>query len=189
MIRSIVGTLALVSGLLCSPASVRAQGDACPQSVKFWLDQCEQGGKKNIICLGGMQNLVRCMITEADVIQWKKNDGSFETTASLAALSNANLLTAICSQLAGPSPKDARDTAEAEYLALMLNLCVGALPLNAQTSKDGIVSEVIDSFENALNTGIDIDQWEKIADKVNQGGVDATRCPDPESVFSSTPPC
>ena len=192
MIRSTRKVLVLISStFLFLPALVLAQGgtNACPQGAKFWQAQCEQGAK-SIVCQAGMENLFRCVITETDVIQWKKNDGSFETTASLAALSNANLLTALCSQLAGPSPKTSRDTAESEYLTLLLNVCSGALPLDTQISKDGDVSSLINSFENALNSNVDLDQWRKIAEKVNKGsGLDAPACPDPESIFRNIPPC
>jgi hypothetical protein len=64
-----------------------------------------------------------------------------------------------CSQLFGPSPKTDRDTAEAEYLTLMLNVCSGALPLG------------------------------KLAEKANKGTLDATKCADPESLFRNIPPC
>jgi hypothetical protein len=140
-----------------------------------------------------MENLWRCVITETDVIQWKKNDGSFETTASLAALSNANLFAALCSQLAGPKPKVARDTAESEYLALMLNVCVGALPFDAQVSAKGFggtIAVAIDAFENALNTNTNVDFWRKTGARINKGTVViASECADPDALFSSVPPC
>jgi hypothetical protein len=140
-----------------------------------------------------MENLWRCVITETDVIQWKKNDGSFETTASLAALSNANLSTALCSQLQGPPEGITRDQVESQYLALMLNVCVGALPLDVQISMKGFTGTVIsavDTIENALNTNSDLDFWKKAAQKINHGnGLNASDCVDPDSLFGSVPPC
>jgi hypothetical protein len=139
-----------------------------------------------------MQNLWRCVITETDVIQWKKNDGSFETTASLAALSNANLFTALCLQLQGPRPMTIRDMAEIQYLGLMLNVCSGALPLNTLISNgfNGTVGAAIDSIEAALNSGNNLDYWKSVADDINNRiGIDAADCPNGDSLFRNVPPC
>jgi hypothetical protein len=140
-----------------------------------------------------MENLWRCVITETDVIQWLKNDGSFETTASLAALSNANLLESLCSQLQGPQEIFTRNLVESQYLALLLNVCVGALPLDVQVSTKGFtgtVASAIDAIEEALNTNSNLDFWRKAAQKINHGNrVDASDCPDPDSLFGNVPPC
>jgi hypothetical protein len=180
--------------LLCSAVPGFGQpSEACPETNSFWQLQCAQDPGSTTVCRAGMENLSRCVITETDVIQWNKNDGSFETTASLAALSNANLFAALCSQLAGPKPKVARDTAESEYLALMLNVCVGALPLDAQVSAKGFggtIAVAIDAFENALNTSTNVDFWSKTGTRINKGNVViASECADPDALFSSVPPC
>ena len=185
--RLLMRTLAVAFGIACLSSQVLAQ-EACPERTRFWEEQCEQG-RKSIVCLEGMHNLFRCVITETDVVQWQKNDGSFETTASLQALSNANLFAALCSQLSGPFHKTARDAAEAEYLALLLNICSGALPLGTPVPGGGNVGGLIDSFENAINTGVAIEEIQKLVERVNKGLVDATRCADPTSLFRGIPPC
>ncbi|HEX7878712.1 MAG TPA: hypothetical protein VF720_04850, partial [Candidatus Eisenbacteria bacterium] len=97
-------------------------GFACPHTIGFWRQQCAQkSGGSTKVCKTGMENLWRCVITETDVISWKKNDGSSETTASLAALGNTALFDALCSQLQGPRPMTIRDMTEIQYLGLMLN--------------------------------------------------------------------
>jgi uncharacterized repeat protein (TIGR01451 family) len=168
-------------------------GFACPHTIGFWRQQCAQKGNGSTkVCLAGMENLWRCVITETDVIQWKKNDGSFETTASLAALSNANLFTALCSQLQGPRPMTLLDMAEIQYLGLMLNVCSGALPLDTEIMNgfDGTVAEAIDAIENAINTGENLDFWKTIADDINNRiGVNAEDCPGGDSLFRNVPPC
>jgi len=194
-IRPFARSLFLILGcLICSALPSFGQpAEACPESSSFWQLQCAQDPRSTTVCRAGMENLSRCVITETDVIQWKNNDGSFATTASLAALSNANLFAALCSQLAGPKPKVARDTAESQYLALMLNVCVGALPLDTQVSAKGFggtTQAAIDAFENALNTNTNVDFWSKTGARINKGAVViASECADPDALFSSVPPC
>lgn len=171
------------------------EGFACPHTIGFWRQQCAQrdnGATK--VCLAGMENLWRCVITETDVIQWKKNDGSFETTASLAALSDANLFTALCSQLQGPRPMTILDMAEIQYLGLMLNVCSGALPLDIvyASGPDGdiTVGAAIDSIENAINTGVNVGYWKTIADNINNRlDLLADDCPEGDDLFRNIPPC
>jgi uncharacterized repeat protein (TIGR01451 family) len=171
----------------------RGEGEACPHTIGFWRQQCAQKGNGSTkICLEGMENLWRCVIEETDVIQWKKNDGSFETTASLAALSDANLFTALCSQLNGPRPMTIRDMTEIQYLGLMLNVCSGALPLDILIANgfNGTVGAAIDSIENALNTGQNLGFWSGIADDINNRiGVEAADCVNGDSLFRNQPGC
>jgi uncharacterized repeat protein (TIGR01451 family) len=168
-------------------------GFACPHTIGFWRQQCAQRGNGSTkVCKAGMENLWRCVITETDVIQWKKNDGSFQTTASLAALSNAGLFDALCSQLQGPRPMTIRDMAELQYLGLMLNVCSGALPLDIQIINgfSGSVQEAIDFIEEALNSGNDIGAAAQLADDINNRiGVLAEDCPEGDDLFRNLPPC
>jgi hypothetical protein len=139
-----------------------------------------------------MENLWRCVITETDVIQWKKNDGSFQTTASLAALNDSGLFDALCSQLDGPRPMTQLDMAEIQYLGLMLNVCSGALPLDIQLMNGftGTVGAAIDSIENAINTGYNLGYWAGIADDINNRiGVLAEDCEEGDDLFRNLPGC
>jgi len=173
--------------------TVNPGGFACPHTIGFWRQQCAQrdnGSTK--VCKTGMENLWRCVITETDVIQWKKNDGSYETTASLAALNNGALFDALCSQLQGPRPMTIRDMTEIQYLGLMLNVCSGALPLNIQIMNgfSGTVQEAIDGIENALNTGENLDYWKTVADDINNRiGVLAEDCEEGDDLFRNLPGC
>ncbi len=170
------------------------EGFACPHTIGFWRQQCAQKGNGSTkVCLDGMRNLWRCVIEETDVVQWKKNDGSYETTASLAALSNANLFTALCSQLQGPRPMTIRDMCEIQYLGLMLNVCAGALPLDvvyAGGSVDMTIGEAIDAIEEALNTGVDLDLWKTVADNINnRQDILARDCPEGDDLFRNVEGC
>ncbi|HET9235577.1 MAG TPA: hypothetical protein VFP10_15755, partial [Candidatus Eisenbacteria bacterium] len=150
-------------------------------------DQC--GGNRTEICLDGMQALSRCVITESNLVQWRRSDGSFETTANLQAMSNADLFAALCEQL--QDRKELQDRAEAEYLALLLNVCVGALNLDLPISKKitGTVEELIYSYEEAINNNSSLDTWQKIVDQVNRGKIEVLECPDPDQIFLHVPPC
>jgi uncharacterized repeat protein (TIGR01451 family) len=170
---------------------VAPEGFACPHTIGFWRQQCAQRGNGSTkVCRTGMENLWRCVITETDVVQWRKNDGSFQSTASLAALSNASLFDALCSQLNGPRPMTIRDMAEIQYLGLMLNVCSGALPLDIQISGFGTVQQAIDYIENALNTGNNISSAAGLADDINNRvGVLAEDCPEGDDLFRNLPGC
>jgi uncharacterized repeat protein (TIGR01451 family) len=172
--------------------TVNPGGEACPHTIGFWRQQCAQRGNGSTkVCKTGMENLWRCVITETDVISWKKNDGSTETTASLAALSNAALFDALCSQLNGPRPMTIRDMAELQYLGLMLNVCSGALPLNIEIAGfDGTVGEAIDVIEAALNSGNGIGDAAELADDINNRiGVLAEDCELGDDLFRNLPGC
>jgi hypothetical protein len=75
----------------------------------------------------------------------------------------------------------------------MLNVCVGALPFDAQVSAKGFggtIAVAIDAFENALNTNTNVDFWRKTGARINKGTVViASECADPDALFSSVPPC
>jgi hypothetical protein len=139
-----------------------------------------------------MENLWRCVITETGVLQWKKNDGTYESTASLRALSNAQLFARLCGQLEGPRPMTIRDMTEIQYLGLMLNVCSGALPLDTPISNsfNGSVADAITNIENALNTNTNLEYWKTVADQINNRvGVNAPACPDDDAIFRNIPPC
>ena len=184
--RFLLMPLLCVLALMSSPALAQVP-EACPQTVLYWADQC--GGNRTQICLDGMQSLSRCVITETDVIQWRRSDGSFETTASLAAMSSADLFAALCEQL--QDRKEPQDRAEAEYIALLLNVCVGALTLDMPISKtmDGTVGKLINTFEEALNNRSNLDTWQKIVEQVNKGKIEVTPCLDPDQIFTHVSPC
>jgi len=166
---------------------------ACPHTIGFWRQQCAQRGNGSTkVCRDGMENLWRCVMDETDVVQWQKNGGGFETTASLAALSDAILFDRLCSQLQGPRPMTGLDMAEIQYLGLMLNVCSGALPLDVEISNtfNGTVAEAIDAIENAINTGVNVGYWKDIADNINNGiGILAVACPDGDDLFRNLPGC
>lgn len=170
-----------------------SSGFACPHTIGFWRQQCAQRGNGSTkICLEGMKDLWRCVISETGVIQWQKNGGGFETTASLAALSDATLFDRLCSQLQGPRPMTSLDMAEVQYLGLMLNVCSGALPLDIEISNifSGTVAEAIDAIENAINTGVDVGYWKDVADNINNRvGVLAAACPGGDDIFRNLPGC
>ena len=185
--RFLLMPLLCVLGFIASSAYGQEVPTACPRSVLYWADQC--GGNRTEICLDGMQSLSRCVITETDVIQWRRSDGSFETTANLVAMSNADLFAAICEQL--QDRKELQDRAEAEYLALLLNVCVGALNLDMPISKKitGTVGELINSYEESLNNDSSLDTWQKIVEQVNKGKIDVLPCTDPDQIFTKVSPC
>jgi len=170
-----------------------SDGFACPHTIGFWRQQCAQRGNGSTkVCLDGMENLWRCVITETDVVQWQKNGGGFESTASLAALSDATLFDRLCSQLQGPRPMTSLDMAEIQYLGLMLNVCSGALPLDIEISNifSGTVAEAIDAIENAINTGENVGYWKDVADNINNRvGVLAEDCPNGDDLFRNLPGC
>src|SRR5262249_37422190 len=150
------------------------------------------GNGSTKVCLLGLQSLWRCVINATDVIQWKKNDGTFETTVALRALSDANLSDRLCSQLQGPRPMTLLDMTEVQYLGMMLNVSSGPLPLNTpiQNGFSGTVGAAIDSIEAALNTGVNLGKWEGVADDINNRiGVIAADCPNGDSLFTHIPPC
>jgi hypothetical protein len=171
----------------------RAGGPACPRTIGFWRQQCAQrlnGSTK--VCLEGMYTLWNCVLGATGVIQWKNNDGSFTTTASLGALTDEQLFEFFCSQLDGPRPMTLLDMAEIQYLGLMLNVCSGALPAGTplDNSFDGTVAAAIDSIENAINTGENLDFWKTVADEINNRiGVLAADCEDGDDLFRNIPPC
>jgi uncharacterized repeat protein (TIGR01451 family) len=159
---------------------VTAGGEACPRTIGFWRQQCAQRGNGSTkICLEGMYDLWRCVIEETGVIQWRTNTGGTETTAQLAALTDAQLFERLCAQLQGPRPMTNLDMAELQYLGLMLNVCSGALPLNTPIDNyfEGTVGEAIEAIENAINTGQNVNFWKDVADQINNRiGVLAADC-------------
>ncbi|MDZ4806517.1 MAG: FlgD immunoglobulin-like domain containing protein [Candidatus Eisenbacteria bacterium] len=168
-------------------------GFACPHTIGFWRQQCAQRGNGSTkVCRDGMDNLWRCVITQTGVIRWLKNDGGYETTASLAALSDATRFDRLCSQLQGPRPMTLSNMIEVQYLGLMLNVCSGALPLDIEISNifTGTVAEAIEAIENAINTGVDIGYWKDVADNINNRiGVLAADCPEGDDLFRNLPGC
>ena len=176
----------LFLGFAMLPISANAQ-EACPRDVYFWADQCE--GYQAEICPDGMQRLARQVMNRSNLQEWKLRDGSFESRATMAAHSDAELLTALCMQL--QDRIETRDRAEAEYLALLLNVSVGAMPLDASISQEieGTISHLVDSFEEALNHNSNLDTWQQIVDHVNRGYIDAPECPDPDRIFRAVSPC
>jgi hypothetical protein len=96
---------------------------------------------------------------------------------------------ALCTQL--QERDDPRDRAEAEYIALLLNVCVGALPLDSQISYTGPegIGELVDAFENDLNRNRNLDTWQQIVEQVNQGHIDAPECTDADQIFRHASPC
>ena len=172
---------------VCQPCA------ACPRTIGFWRQQCDQkqnGSTK--ICPEGMQALWRCVIEATGVTHWTKNDGQLTSTAALALLSNEALFDSLCVELEGPRPMTLRNMAEIQYLALMLNICSGALPQYIEY--DGLVNmtvgEVVAALESAINTGDDLDLWSTVADEINNRiGVLAEDCEDPEGLFTGLPPC
>jgi len=169
------------------------QGFACPHTIGFWRSQCAQRGNGSTkVCRTGMENLWRCVISETGVTRWLKNDGSYETTSTLAGLSNATLFDRLCSQLQGPRAMTTPQMAEVQYLGLMLNVCSGALPLDIEISNgfSGSVAEAIAGIENAINTGVNVGYWKDVADNINNGiGVMAVACPDGDDLFRNLPGC
>ena len=176
----------LFSSLLLLPNWANAQ-EACPRDVYFWADQCE--GYQAEICPDGMQRLARQVISRSNLQEWKVRDGSFVSHATMAAHSDSELITARCIQLQDRS--ETRDRAEAEYIALLLNVSVGAMPLDASISQEieGTIGQLVDSFEEALNDNSNLDTWQQIVDHVNRGYIDAPECPDPDRIFKHVTPC
>jgi uncharacterized repeat protein (TIGR01451 family) len=190
------GTFGIVEPVSASDTAAvvcRTPGEACPRTIGFWRQQCAQKGNGSTkICEAGMESLWVCVINATDVVQWKLNDGGYETTAYLRTLSPADLFDHLCDQLQGPRPMTIRDMTEVQYLGLMLNVCSPALaqgiPVN--NSFVGTVGEAIDGIENALNTGQNLGYWEGVADQINNGiGVLAADCPDGNAVFQGLPGC
>ena len=183
-----VGSIFLL-GLALLPNWANAQDSiaACPRDVHFWADQCE--GFSSEICPDGMQHLARQVINRSIVVEWKRSDGSFETRTDFMALSDSALVTALCAELQDRA--DPRDRAEAEYVALLLNVSVGALPLDASISSqiEGTIGHLVDSYEEALNRNSNLDTWQQIVEQVNLGNIDAPECPDPDQIFRHVSPC
>jgi hypothetical protein len=136
-----------------------------------------------------MQRLARAAINRSIVHQWRRADGSFGTRADFMAVSDSALVAMLCAQLQDRA--DPRDRAEAEYVALLLNVSVGALPLDASISTqiEGTIGHLVDSFEEALNRNRNLDTWQQIVEQVNMGNIDAPECPDPDQMFRSVAPC
>ncbi len=168
-------------------------GEACPRTIGFWRQQCAQKGNGSTkVCLEGMYGLWRCVINATGVVQFKLNDGGYETTASLQGLSDADLFAHLCSQLQGPRPMTLRDMTEVQYLGLMLNYCAEALSagIPVENAFSGTVGAAIDSIEAALNSGVNLGYWEQVADQINNGiGVLARSCPEGDDLFRNLAPC
>ena len=161
-------------------------GQACPRTIGFWRQQCAQKGNGSTkVCEAGMESLWVCVINATDVVQWRLNDGGYETTAYLRTLSPSDLFAHLCSQLQGPRPMTLQNMAEIQYLGLMLNYCSEAVSggIPVQNSFTGTVGAAIDSIEAAINSGVNIGYWKTVADEINNGiGVLAPAC-DNESTF------
>ena len=188
MVRSRVISICVFGlAFITNWANAQDPPTACPRDVQFWADQCE--GYRAEICPDGMQSLARQVINRSIVHQWKRSDGSFETRANFLAISDSALVTALCAQLQDRT--DPRDRAEAEYIALLLNVSVGALPLDASISSqiEGTIGQLVDSFEEALNQNRNLDTWQQIVEQVNMGNIDAPSCPDPDQIFKNVSPC
>lgn len=168
---------------------------ACPRTIGFWRQQAEQrnnGSRK--ICeedaadAMDMHRLWRQVIDMTDVIAFKANsdsdDESMITTTSLRNLSDDELFDALGCQLRGPTPMTKRDMAELQYLALMLNVKAGVLPLDLVVDNDsfeGTIQEAIDAVEAILNnpaaTTGQLTSAIDISDKINNRlGLMAQTC-------------
>ena len=181
--------LMLLISVVVSPSWAIAQesSSACPRDVSFWAEQCE--GYRAEICPDGMQRLARQVMDRSHIGQWRRSDGSFQSRADLVALSDSSLVTALCTQL--EERDDSRDRSEAEYIALLLNVSVGALPLDSQISYTGPegIGKLVDALEKDLNQNSNLDTWQQIVEQVNQGHIDAPECPDPDQIFRHVSPC
>lgn len=166
---------------------------ACPHTIGFWRQQCAQKGNGSTkVCLDGMVNLWSCVLAETDVAEWRMNSGSYETTASLLALGGPDRFAHLCSQLQGPRPMMIRDMAEIQYLALMLNVCAGALDPSTRVENafSGTVGGAVDAIEEALNSGEDIEYWKTVADHINNRiGIEAPGCPEGNDLFQNLSGC
>jgi len=136
-----------------------------------------------------MQRLARRVMDRANLGQWGTGDGTFESRADMMVLPDSALVTALCSQL--QNRQDPRDHAEAEYIALLLNISVGALPVEAPISRDieGSIGRLVGSFEDALNKNRNLDTWQQIVEQVNLGNIDVPECPDAYQIFHHVAPC
>jgi uncharacterized repeat protein (TIGR01451 family) len=168
---------------------------ACPRTIGFWRQQTEQktNGSRKICEVDAadamdMHRLWRQVIDMTNVTAFKANsdsdNSSMITTLSLRALSDDELFDALGCQLQGPTPMTKRDMAELQYLALLLNVKAGILPLDIDVDNDafeGTIQEAIDAVEAILNnpaattgqltTAIDI------SDKINNRlGLMAQTC-------------
>jgi uncharacterized repeat protein (TIGR01451 family) len=168
-------------------------GQACPRTIGFWRQQCAQKGNGSTkVCEAGMESLWVCVINATDVVQWKLNEGGYETTAYLRTLSPSDLFDHLCTQLQGPRPMTLLNMTEIQYLGLMLNYCSEALSsgIPVQNSFSGTVGAAIDSIEAAINSGMNLGYWEKVADEINNNiGVLAAACDNEDTFFQTLPGC
>ncbi len=155
------------------------RGEACPRTIGFWRQQCAQKGNGSTkVCLEGMYGLWDCVLNSTGVTQWLNNDGSYTSTASVYSMSDADRFAFLCSQLQGPRPMTLHDMTEIQYLGLMLNVCVEALPTYIQLENGMTVGELIAGIEDVLNNGGNYGYWETLADNTNNRiGVLAADCP------------
>ncbi len=156
-------------------------GEACPHTIGFWRQQCAQKGNGSTkICLEGMYDLWDCVLNTTGVTQWLNNDGSYTATADVFGMSDSDRFAFLCSQLQGPRPMTLHDMTEVQYLGLMLNVCVGALPTSTLIDNGmftGTVGELIAGIEDVLNNGGNYGYWETQADQTNNRiGVLAADC-------------
>ena len=183
---SFIVTVLLALAPLPIPANTQRPVTVCPRDVSFWVDQCK--GHSADICKEGMKGLARLVITNSKLRRWQ-DDHDFKTAESLALLSNADLLKALSDQL--HDLDDTRDRAEAEYLALLFNVEVGALPLETTISHSGpeTIADLVKAFENDLDRNQNLDTWQQIMERVNEGHIDAPKCPDADQIFRHVYPC
>ena len=167
---------------------------ACPHTIGFWRQQCEQQGNGSTkVCLEGMYDLWATVLSETGVLNWATSKGQpNQSTADILAMSDEDRFEALCTQLQGPRPMTNRDMAEVQYLGLMLNVASGALPLDVPLSGSGgfsgTVAEAIAGIENAINNGGDVAYWAGVADAINNNiGIEAEDCE--EDIFRNQPAC
>ena len=167
---------------------------ACPHTIGFWRQQCEQQGNGSTkVCLEGMYDLWATVLSETGVLNWATSKGQpNQSTADILAMSDEDRFDALCTQLQGPRPMTNRDMAEVQYLGLMLNVASGALPLDVPLSGSGgfsgTAAEAIAGIENAINNGGDVAYWAGVADAINNNiGIEAEDCE--EDIFRNQPAC
>ncbi|MGD8396813.1 MAG: PKD domain-containing protein, partial [Candidatus Eiseniibacteriota bacterium] len=168
--------------------------EACPRNRAYWRTQCERPGYAATICEAGMEYLFRCAIDATGVDSWHVQEGVFESTMELQALTDAELAMRLCAQLDGPRPVTLRDKTEYDYLAVQLSVCVGALPLDTLVELpgyfSGTVAEAIALIESAINSGVDLEPAGYLAKEISTGeALMAPPCEDPEAIYGNVPGC
>ena len=158
---------------------------ACPRTIGFWRQQCKQRGNgSQKLCQEAMEQLWACVLEKSEIRYWTMPDGTVMPSGRLTAED-------WCALLKGPRPMTKIGMAQAQLLAVCLNVC-GRLLSPAVLYDDGNHSATVEEIVKRLARMVDawndddpdndpsvrdLNRYKSLVDEINNGrNLDGDEC-------------